>query len=61
MIESDHTSELQCIGKPERSDWIEAIIEELQDMIDRLRGGESPMDGIGARLIRLGRIILRGV
>jgi hypothetical protein len=44
----------------DRPDWIQAVIEELQDIINRLRQGESPMDGIASRLIRLGRIILRG-
>lgn len=46
------------IRPPERSDYIEALIEELQDIIDRLRGGESPSDGIAGRLFRLGRMLL---
>jgi len=45
----------------ERGDWIEAIIETLQDIIDRLRAGESPSDTIGPQLIRLGRILARRV
>lgn len=43
----------------ERSDWIEALIAELQDIINRLRAGESPEDGLALRLIRLGRIVMR--
>ena len=43
----------------DRGDWINALIEELEDIIDRLRGGESPSDGIAGRLFRLGRMLLR--
>ena len=43
----------------DRSDWINALIEELEDIIDRLRGGESPDDGIAGRLFRLGRMLMR--
>lgn len=42
----------------QRPDHVEAAIEMLQDVVDRLRAGVSPED-LGLQVIRLGRLMAR--